>query len=548
MEEGMKKIHIGKSSWIALILGLFLVVALGLVFVKSVHPQKSALAAVSGQGLIPAYYGVKPVNECIENLAFAMFESNSFEEYDGNGLIPARFLEGYSSNNPELERLVHYKSRFYYLSDMEYDSVFVSMFSHDYFDSKYFSVNMGKNTAIISKNIIETKDWNNIIKAIEDSDNQVSTFYFGLDYSMTDDSASSALFEEVCEYIDKNKATEFRILASYPSLDFWSGLTDEVFDSMKNRMETSLNELVGKENCKVFFPGSESWLMSNKNNYVDEYSQTNPQVTGKVVLLTFCDGKYLLTKDMIAATMEKLEKNVEYERSNRRKYADLSDKCAVFVGDSVMAIDSSTTSIPGVVAALTGAECINLGIGGISAQENKEGSVCLDVMTDAMILGQHIEGCDFFNGEIDRFEMCCDNNQDYSNLLIFIEFGLNDYFWGINPGEESFEEGSYADALRRNVEKIREAYPEAYLVLLSPNRIVSCDCGNALIAPANATLEAYAFAVSNVAQLEECDFLDIFSKTDFEFETLYGFLQDEIHPGLSGRFFIGQEISAFLKR
>ncbi len=169
-------------------------------------------------------------------------------------------------------------------------------------------------------------------------------------------------------------------------------------------------------------------------------------------------------------------------------------------------------------------------------------------MADAIISGTHLEEYERFNNEVDKFHTdYLSKKNKYNNLYIFIEFGLNDYFSGKPLGDISDDYMTYAGALIAGIESLKQAYPEAVITLLTPNHVTEFDCGNSLQEPANVPLVEYSNVVKEIAEYEDCYVLDIYEKTEFPYEEYFTFLQDGVHPGFSGRYYIGREIADYLE-
>ena len=174
-------------------------------------------------------------------------------------------------------------------------------------------------------------------------------------------------------------------------------------------------------------------------------------------------------------------------------------------------------SIPGVVHALTGATVHNLAIGGSSATRNSD------------------DDKSFPNVVQDFLDHNTEELTGDKKLCFLINYGLNDYFGG-------FPIDDYQNGLRTGIRALRESYPEARIIVISSNYILSFEKGMARTGDEENVLEDYIAAAEETAAAENVDFLNINDALQWNEHNAAEYLVDSIHPNEEGRFLFGVEV------
>jgi lysophospholipase L1-like esterase len=199
-------------------------------------------------------------------------------------------------------------------------------------------------------------------------------------------------------------------------------------------------------------------------------------------------------------------------------HPDLTDCELVFFGDSVMGNYHDFASIPGVVHALTGATVHNLAIGGSSATRNSD------------------DDNSFPNVVQDFLDHNTEELSGDKKLCFLINYGLNDYFGG-------FSIDDYQNGLRTGIRALRESYPDARIIVISSNYILSFEKGMARTGDEENVLEDYIAAAEETAAAENVDFLNINDALQWNENNAAKYLVDSIHPNEEGRFLFGVEVT-----
>ena len=114
---------------------------------------------------------------------------------------------------------------------------------------------------------------------------------------------------------------------------------------------------------------------------------------------------------------------------------------------------------------------------------------------------------------------------DDDKLCFVINYGLNDYFEGY-PLEK------YCDGLENGIRTLRDAYPNAHILVISSNYILSFEKGTA---PKGAAEE--------IAAAEGVDFLNINEILQWNADNAAKYLADSIHPNEEGRWLFGVAVA-----
>ena len=147
-------------------------------------------------------------------------------------------------------------------------------------------------------------------------------------------------------------------------------------------------------------------------------------------------------------------------------------------------------------------------------------------------------------------------NIDFSKTDYFIiAYGLNDYFAGAplnadNPN--SWDAHGYGGALRFAVDRLRNAYPDAQILLISPTYCQFWKDGY-MYTDSNmkdfggGTLTDYANVCQNVAETQNTLFIDGYSTLGINTYTAEDYLEDGVHLTAAGRELYAKAVSSCLK-
>lgn len=421
------------------------------------------------------------------------------------------------------------------LKEETYDTVFLSMYSTDnYVEGDYMHFR-GMHALICSYEMPNMKILEWYMDKINKSGNEVSTVYLGIDPEKTDKEKLSALLLE-------NPEITFEMTFSHPQIEYWLEKSAEECEEIIEKYQLLAEELIGLANVRIYFFSGEEWLICNKENYEDTFL-TNEAVSQFLMCNSDYQHPYMLQAQTIETQMDDLRRLIEEYRESPVEYPDAGGYDIVFFGDSIIANYTDSLSVPQVVKALTGAKVYNCGYGGRSAALGDENEYPVSMLVEALITEDvsALPRDEQVYAGITEFI----NRENKENCLMFvINYGLNDYFKGYPvETEDDYDITSYSGALRSAVKSLKEAYPEALILLNTPNYTVYFEYGEGIQSDWGGTLVDYAAAVLAVAEEMDVLVLDNFGELPINEENWQEYLSDGCHLNEYGRFILGSRIA-----
>ncbi len=235
-------------------------------------------------------------------------------------------------------------------------------------------------------------------------------------------------------------------------------------------------------------------------------------------------------------------------------------KQIVVFGDSIWDSSRDETGIAYLVSQYMDADVYNCAIGGTratlkpgEATDNYDtwdstslsgmvnvalGKVDPEIFLEGYIAGGIIRDIDF-------------SKTDY----FIIAYGLNDYFSGATLNVDnynSWDAHGYGGALRFAIDRLRGAYPDAQILLISPNYCQFWKDGY-MYTDSNmkdfggGTLTDYANVCRNVAETQNTLYIDAYSTLGINIYTAEEYLEDGIHLTAAGRELYAKAVSSCLK-
>lgn len=218
----------------------------------------------------------------------------------------------------------------------------------------------------------------------------------------------------------------------------------------------------------------------------------------------------------------------------------------VFLGDSILDGYRDGTGIAYLTGVGCNAKVYNLAMGGTTAAlttyENANygewNSRCLQGVVHAICGNVDPKILDGYRaGEI--FNTCDFSQTDY----FVIEYGMNDFLSGIpiSDEDEVYNQYTYVGALRIAVMNLRETFPDAQIVLCSPNYAQFWGTDGAFLGDGNmvnnggGTLAQYYRVCGNVSADMHTLFLNAYEGIGLDAYTADEYLEDGIHLSEKGR-------------
>lgn len=424
------------------------------------------------------------------------------------------------------------------LAAEEYDTVFLSMFSIDNYDENDFYHFRLQDTVKTTHELSGALDLDSYMKKITEGGQNVSTVYLGV---RPDKLAPDRLLAITRAY----PGIHFEVLLAYPSIDYWRGLPDSKRSKVLGSYRSLADALLTEGNVSVY-SFLQEWLICNPSNYEDTFLTCT---SASQTIFLHCDifQNNYLTLDNVEEQFAEFSEFLFRETEAPTVYPDLSDCKIVFFGDSVIGNYTDNCSIPGVVHALTQATVYNCGYGGNSATVTAESPITLPGIVTAFIdrdLSPLPADKQVYAGVNEYLEDATPTGK----LCFVINYGLNDYFLGcpIN-GDTPYDTTSYTGAFRTAIEALQKAYPEAQIILMTPNFTSYFNNGQDLMSEKGGVLTDYADAIHALGTEYSVDVLDNYTDLGIDATNHMFFLADGCHPNFRTRFTIGRRIALAIR-
>lgn len=431
------------------------------------------------------------------------------------------------------------------LSAEEYDSVFLSMYPIDNFSEEEFAYWWGRDIVISAHEIPNEFILETYLKKIASEGTGVDTIYLGIRPEAVSGDSLSELLTAYPQY-------QFITILANPSLKYWTSLSDTECTQRLQSYRDCINSLMeapgAPSNTSVYFWGNSEWLIANPDRYEGDYLT---DATASLAIMLHFDQRhvYCLKPETFSAVIDKLAALIEQEKAHPAEYIDLSGKQIVFFGDSIIGNFTTPTSIPGVISTMTGAATYNLGYGGTRAARTEAEPCNLNSIVNAFI---NRDGSTLLTDNentpqayLGLTEYLADNADGATTPYCFIiNYGLNDYFGG-HPisSEDPYDVYTYTGAFRTAVRDLRQAYPDAHILVITPNFTTYYNNGTDTQSEYNHTLADYADALIALAAELDIQLLDNFHELDITVNNYLEFLSDGCHPNEAGRFIMARRIA-----
>ncbi len=425
------------------------------------------------------------------------------------------------------------------IASTEYDTVFLSMYPTDTYREEDYSYYRGMTLFKSAYRIPSLSVLKDYMWQIAKSGNQVTTAYLGIRPESVDPAKLQDLLRRYPNIL-------FEIVLPYPSGGYWQSLSQKEYENTLASYRDFLTAIPNIPEANFYFFGSQEWLIANPGNYVDDWS-LNEDIARMVMTHSDAGHSFLVTADNASDYAQALETLTLSLRTSPRTYPDLSDHCIVFFGDSVIGNYTDSTSIPGVVSGLTGAEVYNCGYGGNSAALSPDAPISLPGITEA-----------FFRKDL---SVLPSDKQVYAGIASYLEndpsgkatcfvisYGLNDYFSGYPiSSEDPYDITTYSGAVRVAVNLIRENAPDARIILCTPTFAAIFENGTEPHGADGSVLTDYVDTILSLSRELQTEVLDNYHQLGITPENQGQYLADQVHPNDLGRYLIGTNLSNMLQ-
>lgn len=427
-----------------------------------------------------------------------------------------------------------------------YESIRISLLPTEDFSEGYIALFSGTATKEVDYRFQNLEEMYTFMEEVYPTQMGVYQIYLYLDPIAIAESNLEKKVDTQTDYEDHLEAlfslyeeTRFACVLPAYSVQYWedadgrvTAKEEELLDFVKRTDEHS--------NVETFFLGFEEWLINNPGNYVSgtlNNSDIHALLTGLVMRDVFLEErKYLVTTETLE---EKLELTREVcEKVEGDVYADLSKLDVVLIGDSILGNYTDSASVAGVIEGFTGANVYICAQGGATAAPTKEFPFNFEDMVRRFLVNsvEDLDDCTF-KSEVEKFHTYAKSKRE---KVFILNFGINDYYRGIDIADF---EASY----RNGIQSIKEAYPEAEIVVMGANFVTMYNNGEDLFNENTKGLVSYVDVTEKVAKEEGTFYLDNYQYflemvEEKLVEDVDDLLADKTHPNEDGRYLIGQRI------
>ncbi len=446
----------------------------------------------------------------------------------------------YSYKNIDYYQNSVFQDNLYRLETSKYDCFYYSFLGSSIKDPGDFPVFYGGKPVFIHPCVKDFEDVNVLLdKAVAKSG--LKSAIFEIDPIAFCAEEGKEEFAYLDKMIEENPKVFFHIILSYPSSKYWKSMSE---DEMKKKLDNYsfvAEKLSHNENIKMYWPGNELWLIECSDNYIDEVPEEN--VALNVLTLCTCNEKYVTDKELVKDYGKMIAETVKKDM----KYPNLSDREIVFFGDSIFGKYKAPLSIPGEIQSLSGAVTYNLGISGTTAIGE------FNPVVNKFITGTEtpFETPEYFRSEFERFK----NEHDDSKKLTFvINYGVNDFFFGIPAKDEKdgnykdYSYNSYESAMEDGIKKLKSAFPDAEICILSPIFCESYYFGKNPRSDVGSPLQEYRDTGEAIAEKYSVRWIDSLELMDIDEKNYKTYLVDGVHPTPDGIYHVSDTIIRFMEK
>ncbi len=434
-----------------------------------------------------------------------------------------------------LKHGVKIKADFDRLQSEDYDTLFISMYPIHYYDEADYAYYRGLDCVKMEYPIAHGKIAKWYMHTAMKSGNNITRVYLGID-------PEHASEDDIVQLIQAYPNILFDVILPYPQMEYWIEKSDTEFDKIIKKYQILSEGLLTLANVDLYYFGSEEWLIANPENYEDAHL-VNESVSEFLMCNTDAQHPYEMTSANVQVKYEELRELVQQYKNSPIAYSNAENVEIVFFGDSIIGNYTNSLSIPEIVKGLSGATVYNCGYGGCSAAK-REGE-----------LGDFVKIVEaFLNGEtgdlpedkpvytgIRQFR---EREVSGKQVMFVINFALNDYYAGVPvKSEDNYDVYSFAGAIRKGVEKLQEAYPEAQILLMTPNISAQYNFGKDKTTEQGGTLEEYAQVLYQLAEELGVEILDNFKELPIDEKNWSTYIPDGTHLNEMARFWVGSRIA-----
>lgn len=441
------------------------------------------------------------------------------------------------------------------LTTEEYQAVFASMYDISSFTEEDFESYRGLKTICVQGELRAFADFKTLEELVFTDNKMPQVVYLGIDPAECWEKAGGKeekwlanMQDNLGNMIAQNSAVSFEIMLPFPTQEYWLELTEEEMTEYLKAYQKTVDYLTGYDNVILFFYGAQDWLICNQGNYISEFC-LNKDMAHFFLLVAFCDHNYAVNSDSMKVELENLQNYILEERKAPKTYPDLSQWEIVFFGDSIIALEDSSSAVPEVVAGFSNISVYDCAKGGATAAFTEGDEDYFTAVVESFLTGQ-TEKYDAEENMVKGIEEFYNKSTEEKNLCFVINFGLNDYFEGVMPDNEEnpWDISTYGGSLRTGISMLKDVYPHAMVIVTTPNFIAYYDYGTEPTGAEGYVLSQYAEAARQVALEMDVLCMDNYTELGINPENWKEFLlADGVHLNGRGRLFYARTLISFMK-
>lgn len=431
------------------------------------------------------------------------------------------------------------------LTENTNECVFISMYPLVNYVPSDIETVLGVSATLVEKPAETLEEMSEYLETALNGDVAITNIFLGLDLNVASVVSFTRFEDCILDYIINNPDIKFWVLPATPSVDYWAKncVSDEI-PAITKMHKNICSSLVKLDNVFISYLCAEEWLVANNLNYEKDGLTLTVEMASYAFWNSFTKP---LTADNLDETFEKQADFFEEYIYDHPQYADLSGTYCIFLCDSLIANNQTTSSIPNVVSALSNAKCIPISQGGVTAAFRTSDYPYLIQMTSSMISGKPIglESSTIFDGALKKVNNALlTGNISEKHFYIIIDECLNDYFNGMPVGESANDVTTYRGALTTSIRMLKKAYPNASIVLMTPYHILYNEEGTYSNLDSGEALIDYVNVMRDVSKAEETLLIDLYNDFhDKDGSTAQFILDDQVHPNNYGCFKLGEYIA-----
>ncbi len=441
------------------------------------------------------------------------------------------------------------------IATADYTSVFFSTFPVDNYTEEDFAYYREIYPLKSTYCIPDMTTLNEYFTLVTQNGREITSIYLGVRPDIV-------TAEDLLTLVNTWYGVPFEVIIAYPSLEYWQELDDEEFTATLTAYKDFINTLMPhyeddpwiQGNLSLYFYGGTEWLVGNPANYESDFN-VNAGISHSLSMYSDRSNKYFLTLDNYEDALEKFEELVTDCRANsededtdnkaediQAEYPDLSKWDVVFFGDSITAF-KETSSIPGAFGGLTDAHVYNCAHGGSNATERGKGFPGIPTVIDAFLAedtSRFEEDSVIYTGITDYSE----NAKKRRQKCFVLNFGMNDYFTGCPVrSDDPYDTSTYEGAMRTAIEKLQTAYPDAVIVLMTPNYTTYFGNGLNPQSDEGGILLDYVAAIDNLSTTYDLPLYNSYTELGIDSTNFNEYLLDGCHPNETTRYTMAQGLA-----